>query len=316
MTIILLTMFSALAVSAVAAYFSVIGLMAIFASAPIPIAVMGASLELAKLVTASWIYRNWKEAPGYLKYYFIIAVVILSLITSMGIFGYLSKAHLDQAVPSNDVLAKVTLLDEKISIEKENIDTSRKSLKQMDESVDQVMNRSSDSNGADKAVNLRRTQQKERARLLSEIDTAQKHISVLNQERSPIASELRKVEAEVGPLKYIAAFLYGDNPDTNMLERAVRLVIVLIVIVFDPLAILLIIASNYSLKNYRKEKESPVDPYIKIDPIIPAVKEPSAADKESWSKELYSRLQKNSKVIDTSRIHSIPKEIMDKVFHK
>lgn len=254
MTIILLTMFSALAVSAVAAYFSVIGLMAIFASAPIPIAVMGASLELAKLVTASWIYRNWKEAPGYLKYYFIIAVVILSLITSMGIFGYLSKAHLDQAVPSNDVLAKVTLLDEKINIEKENIDTSRKSLKQMDESVDQVMNRSSDSNGADKAVNLRRTQQKERARLLSEIDTAQKHISVLNQERSPIASELRKVEAEVGPLKYIAAFLYGDNPDTNMLERAVRLVIILIVIVFDPLAILLIIASNYSLKKLPQRK--------------------------------------------------------------
>ena len=234
----------------------------------------------------------------------------------MGIFGYLSKAHLDQAVPSNDVLAKVTLLDDKINIQKENIDTSRKSLKQMDESVDQVMNRSSDSNGADKAVYLRRTQQKERARLLSEIDTAQKHISVLNQERSPIASELRKVEAEVGPLKYIAAFLYGDNPDTNMLERAVRLVIVLIVIVFDPLAILLIIASNYSLKNYRKEKESPVDPYIEIDPIIPAVKEPSAADKESWSKELYSRLEKNSKVIDTSRIHSIPREIMEKVFHK
>ena len=101
-----------------------------------------------------------------------------------------------------------------------------------------------------------------------------------------------------------------------MLERAVRLVIVLIVIVFDPLAILLIIASNYSLKNYRKEKESPVDPYIKIDPIIPAVKEPSAADKESWSKELYSRLEKNSKVIDASRIHSIPREIMEKVFHK
>ena len=233
----------------------------------------------------------------------------------MGIFGYLSKAHLDQAVPSNDVLAKVTLLDEKINIEKENIDTSRKSLKQMDESVDQVMNRSSDSNGADKAVNLRRTQQKERARLLAEIDTAQKHISVLNQERSPIASELRKVEAEVGPLKYIAAFLYGDNPDTNMLERAVRLVIILIVIVFDPLAILLIIASNYSLKNYRKEKIEPNNPYVNTDPIVPEVEEPTAT-KENWSKELYSRLEKSSKVIDTSRIHSIPKEIMDKVFHK
>ena len=180
------------------------------------------------------------------------------------------------------------------------------------------MNRSSDSNGADKAVNLRRTQQKERARLLSEIDTAQKHISVLNQERSPIASELRKVEAEVGPLKYIAAFLYGDNPDTNMLERAVRLVIILIVIVFDPLAILLIIASNYSLKNYRKEKIEVEPAPIERTVFEPKVEDevPIVADKENWSKELYNRLEKSSKVIDTSRIHSIPKEIMDKVFHK
>jgi len=166
------------------------------------------------------------------------------ILTSMGIFGYLSKAHSDQSLVSGDVTSKIAIYDEKIKTEKENIEANRKALKQMDEGVDQVLGRSTTETGAEKAVAMRRTQQKERARLQSEISQSQKSIAGLNDERAPIAAEVRKVEAEVGPIKYIAALMYGDNPDANLLERAVRWMIIMIVLVFDPLALTLILASN------------------------------------------------------------------------
>jgi hypothetical protein len=170
--------------------------------------------------------------------------MFLMLLTSMGIFGYLSKAHSDQSLVSGDAVAKVAIYDEKIKISRDNIDANRKALKQMDEAVDQVMGRSSDEKGADKAVAIRRGQQKERARILVDIEAEQKKITSLNEERAPLAAEFRKVESEVGPIKYIAALVYGDNPDSNVLERAVRLVIIMIVLVFDPLALTLILAAN------------------------------------------------------------------------
>ena len=125
----------------------------------------------------------------------------------------------------------------------------------MDEAVDQVMGRSQDEKGADKAVALRRGQAKERTRLLSDIAAEQKTISKLSEERAPIAAEVRKVEAEVGPIKYIAAFIYGDNPDANVLEKAVTWVIIIIVSVFDPLAVILLLASQYSFQWFRKARE-------------------------------------------------------------
>jgi septal ring factor EnvC (AmiA/AmiB activator) len=118
----------------------------------------------------------------------------------------------------------------------------------MDEAVDQVMARSTTEGGADKAVAIRRSQQKERQRLQAEISDSQKKISALSEERAPIAAENRKVEAEVGPVKYIAALIYGDNPEANVLEKAVRWVIILIVIVFDPLALTLLLAATKSLE--------------------------------------------------------------------
>jgi hypothetical protein len=254
-----ITLLTALLLSAVAAYFSIAGLMAIFSSAVIPIAVMGGTLELAKIVTASWLYRNWKTAPLLFRYYLVSSTIILSLITSLGIFGYLSKAHLDQAIPSGDIIAKLALIDEKIKVEKDNIDVNRKTIKQMDDSVDQVMGRSTDEKGADKAASLRKAQQKERGRLLNEIETYNKRVSTLNEERAPIASEIRKVEAEVGPIKYIAALIY-DTSDTDTLEKAVRWVIIALVIVFDPLAILLLIAANMSLRNLQTKSNSVTDP--------------------------------------------------------
>jgi hypothetical protein len=200
------------------------------------------------------------------------------LVTSMGTFGFLSKAHSDQSLVSGDVTAKIAIYDEKIKIERENIDANRKALKQMDEAVDQVMGRSQDEKGADKAVALRRAQQKERGRLLADITTAQQKITLLNEERAPIAAEVRKVEAEVGPIKYIAAFVYGDT-DPAVLEKAVTWVIILIIIVFDPLAIILLLSSQISFQKFRENSEgdSPVGPDPVVDELPSTVTEQQPA---------------------------------------
>ena len=248
------TLFVALTISAVAEFYSIVGLTAIFSAAFWPIVIMGASLGVGKVTAAVWLKLNWERASWTYKLYLVPAVVFLMLLTSMGIFGFLSKAHSDQSMVSGDSMAKVAIYDEKIKISKDNIDANRKALKQMDEAVDQVMGRSSDEKGADKAVQIRRSQQKERARLQSEIASEQKTIAALSEERAPLAAEFRKVEAEVGPIKYIAALVYDDNPDANILEKAVRLVIILIVAVFDPLALVLILAAQQSLRWAQEEK--------------------------------------------------------------
>ena len=247
------TLLVALALSSIAAWYSIIGLAAIFAGAVIPIIIMGTALELAKITTTVWLRKYWYRCTWIMKVYLVPAVVALALLTSMGIFGFLSKAHLDQGIPTGDVAAKVALLDERIKTERDNIETSRKALTQMDAQVDQMLGRTDSDRGAERAVQIRRQQAKERNALQNDIAKAQTVIAKLNEERAPIASELRKVEAEVGPIKYIAAFIYGDDPDANLLERAVRWVIILLVIVFDPLAIMLVIAANQS-KDWDKEQ--------------------------------------------------------------
>jgi len=254
----LITLACAILLSSIAAYYSVVGLIAIFAASPIPIAIMGGSLEAAKLIVVSWLYKNWNESPKLLKYYFMCATIILMIITSLGIFGYLSKAHIDQGAISSDVISKISLIDEKIKISKENIDINRKALKQLDDAVEQVMIRSKDEKGADKAVNLRKSQSKERASLISEIEMEQKKINQLNEEAAPIRGEVRKVEAEVGPLKYIAEIIYGEDAEDH-LSSAVKFVIILLVLVFDPLAVLLVIAANYSLNQYVKKQPHVID---------------------------------------------------------
>lgn len=271
----LITLAVALSLSVIAAYYSIAGLAAIFAAAVIPIMIMGSILEVAKVVVTLWLHEYWSKARWLMKLYLVPAVMMLMLITSMGIFGFLSKAHSDQSLVSGDVIAKIAVYDEKIKTEKENIDVSRKSLKQMDEAVDQVMGRSSDTKGADKAVAVRRGQQKERQRLLAEIAESQKRITALNEDRAPIAAEVRKVEAEVGPIKYIAALIYGDSPDTNVLERAVRWVIILLVCVFDPLAIMMLLAATESLKWAREKPKEEIQ-----EPIEESVKEDSLPEYE------------------------------------
>ena len=249
------TLLVALIIEAVGAYYSVTGLAAIFSGAVIPILIMGGALEVGKVTAAVWLKMYWERASLAYKLYLVPAVALLMVITSMGIFGFLSKAHSDQNLVSGDVIAKIAIYDEKIKTEKENIEANRKALKQMDEGVDQVLGRSTDEKGADKAVAMRRSQQKERSRLQAEILQSQKSIAELSDARAPIAAEVRKVENEVGPIKYIAALIYGDNPDASILERAVSWVIILIVAVFDPLALVLILAAQQSLRWAKEEQE-------------------------------------------------------------
>ena len=279
----------AILLSIVAAYYSVVGLAVIFASAMIPVIVMASTLEAGKVVATSWLYHNWNTAPRFIKYYLAVAVIVLMFITSMGIFGFLSKAHLDQSLISGDATTKLAIYDEKIKTAKENIEAARKQLKQMDEAVDQTMARSSDEKGAERANSIRRSQQRDRSALAKEIETNQRIVVTLNEESTPIRAEVRKVEAEVGPIKYIAALLYGDNPDQNILEKAVRWVIISIVFVFDPLAIMLLLAANHSIYNRPKEESlvlvpaTFIKPKEKAKPSAPPIEpKKELTDDEKW----------------------------------
>jgi len=281
-----LLLLTGLTISAVAIYYSVVGLTAIFSAAVIPIIIMGSALEVGKLVCASWLKANWERAPRFIKYYMIIAVVVLMLITSMGIFGFLSKAHNDQNLVSGDVQSKIAIYDEKIKTAKENIESNRKQLKQMDEAVDQVMVRSQDEKGADKANAIRKSQSRDRVALTKDIEANQKLVIQLNDEAAPIRAEVRKVEAEVGPIKYIAKFIYGDHgADENMLEKAVTWIIVLIVVVFDPLAVIMLLAAQmtFGWRNESSDEGKLIQDsdgtIIGIVPPVPTVDEKPAEGK-------------------------------------
>lgn len=271
-------LFVALALSTIAAWYSIIGLTAIFAGAVLPIIIMGTALEFAKITTTVWLRKYWYRCSLVMKMYLVPAVVLLALLTSMGIFGFLSKAHLDQNIGTGDVQAQVSLLDEKIATQRENIKSSKSMLAQMDQQVNDIMTKGDSERAVERSVAIRKQQAKERSSLQKDIETSNKEIQKLNEQRSPIASELRKVEAEVGPIKYIAALIYGDNADQNMLEAAVRWVIILLVSVFDPLAIMLVLAANQSRdwdENDDVEEENKLREKVEHGKIVETILEES-----------------------------------------
>lgn len=297
------TLAVALAISAIAEFYSIAGLIAIFAASPWAVAIMGAALGVGKITAAVWLKLNWHRASWTYKLYLVPAVAFLMALTSMGIFGYLSKAHSEQSLVSGDAQAQLAIYDEKIKTQRDAIELNRRTLEQMDQAVDQVLSRSTNVQGATRSAQLRRSQQAERARLLKEIEQSQQTIAQINEQRAPIANEIRKIEAEVGPIKYIAAMIYGDNPDTNLLEQAVRWVIIMIVIVFDPLALVLILAAQQSLRWYREEQQSmpvqaatepatePVAPEPLVEPPVePPAETPSEPVPEPTLRERYPYL--------------------------
>ena len=389
MFLAILTLITALAISAVAIYYSVAGLVAIFAAAAIPIMIMGGVLEVSKLVTAVWLHKYWKQATWWLKSYLSIAVIVLMFITSMGIFGFLSKAHIEQTSASEESVARVETLQseidrqlgivgraenrvralessetgadanvqEQIDKEQERIESAytriqpaikeqntiianvtalfQSELDKIDTELDtlqsyidagdiakaqgmigskadgeygpktaqaftdfqevkkversewiQKLQASANSptvtsarteitrlrDNADKQIaqsnvliNRLRDQlgdtqnqddiQKAIDEQFERVRIASSEIETLSEQKITLESEYRKLEAEVGPIKYIAEFVYGEQADKNMLEEAVRWVIVIIIFVFDPLAVLLLIAAQYTFDFRRKELE-------------------------------------------------------------
>ena len=355
----ILTLITALSISAVAIYYSILGLAAIFAGAAIPIMVMGSVLEVGKLVTASWLYQNWKVAPRFIKAYLSIAVVVLMFITSMGIFGFLSKAHVEQTslgtigqeklstieekllrsenrierwssdierlMSGEDVRVDVLVDKEQVELDKiyARIDTEKQALRdQADKDIELQNNRlkqaqerkeadiaaaqerfkgSFSKKGLDEAIakatanelavasaaqriiveiqnklkeDLAKVDAKYADQIASiekiiqdyknqantktgdiegkiialedQIEAEQDKIDQVNEDKIVLLSKQAQLEVEVGPLKYIAEFVYGQEANQNLLEAAVRWVIIIIIVVFDPLAVLLLIAANMS----------------------------------------------------------------------
>ena len=257
MKLSLLTFVTSLAIASVAAWYSIIGLTAIFSAAVIPIIIMGIVLEIGKLVAASWVYTYWNETGKLLRGYLVSAVVILMLITSMGIYGFLSKSHIDAGVGTNQTYVKVERLDSRIQSEQRVIDRAEKQLKTLDDALERYI----ELGVVSKGLRKREEQEPERKLLQSTITKSQNKIDTYLDEKSVYELEIKNFEVEVGPLKYIAALIYGDNAK-SMLDETVRYVILLLIFVFDPLAVLLLIAANQS---YRREK--PVEPVEEEKPL-------------------------------------------------
>jgi len=229
---VLLPFASAIALSAVAAYYSVIGLAQIFPGSYWPIIIMGSVLEISKLITVSWLYNNWNDTVRIMRYYFLIAIVLLMLITSMGIFGYLSKAHLDTNVNINANGVQLKTLETQERIAKERLNY--------------LLQRAGDPATATKKID-------------TQIQEVQADLKKLSNEKLPLLSEENILMAEVGPIQYIAELFYTKD-DAGFIDKAVRLVILIIIVVFDPLAILLLIASNQTLIRIRNLKSETKEP--------------------------------------------------------
>ena len=250
MFLAILTLLSGIAISIIAAGYSIIGLATLFAGAAVPIIAMGSALEVGKLVAASWLYQNWNsDIPRLLKAYLFTSIIVLIFITSMGIFGFLSKAHLDQVQPTTGNALNIQVIDKQINQQQVIVDRAEKTLNSLDKALDKYI----DMEYVTRGLKEREKQKPERDQLNKTISEATAKIVELNKSKSQIELEQIKIEAEVGPLKYVAELIYGEDAKSHF-DSAVRLVILILIFVFDPLAVLLLIAANISLRQWRMKK--------------------------------------------------------------
>jgi len=251
MFLTLLTFISAISISIIAAGYSIVGLATLFAGAVVPIILMGSALEVGKLVAASWLYHNWNsDVPRLLKSYLFIAIIVLVFITSLGIFGFLSKAHLDQVKPTSSNNIKIELLDNQIKSQEIIIERSQNTLTLLDKALEVYI----DKEYVTRGLKERKKQKPERDALTLAINEASDKIAELSDKKGSLKLEQDKIEAEVGPIKYVAELIYGENAK-DMFDHAVRVVILILIFVFDPLAVLLLIAANISLRQWRRKRE-------------------------------------------------------------
>lgn len=313
---------NALAISAVAAYYSILGLIVIFAASAIPVAVMATSLEVGKLMTATYLHNYWKQTGWLLKTYLTAAVAILMLITSLGIFGFLSKAHIEQGLSGKEVAQQIEQIDRQISRLETDAQTSTDRANEMIESRRTQVNNEIESLSSqiraaqrnldalsqaqqigdiralqtivgvevdgrfgpntERAVQGFRLRQETsinelngriedlNARLQSEIENVStldvtEQVQALIQQRFDLERQVTQIEAEVGPIKYVAEVIYGES-NNDLLEEAVRWMIIVIVLVFDPLAIALLLAFN--TLNHKEKKVEPIEKTSEEDDVL------------------------------------------------
>ena len=283
MFLTLITFISAISISLIAAGYSILGLATLFAGAYVPIIAMGSALEVGKLVAASWLYHNWRSnIPKSLKAYLFTSIIILIFITSIGIFGFLSKAHLDQVKPTAGNAEQIELIDKKIRQEEKIIERAEKTLNQLDKALDVYIDKEYVSRG----LKERNKQKEERDLLNKSIDEAMEKIANLNNSKSSINIEQLKLEADVGPLKYVAELIYGDNAKDHF-DSAVRIIILILIFVFDPLAVLLLIAANISLNQWRDKRDE-----RKTDTMERALKRIEVLENRNKRLKIYKDLTK------------------------
>ena len=268
----LLTLLVALAISTVAAYYSIVGLMAIFAGAKLAIAIMGIVLEIGKLVVASWTFQNWKTSPLSLRFYFIISVIVLMFITSLGIFGFLSRAHIEQSSPTTLLEERVERVDLKIEQKQTQIDRYQGRLNTLDQALQRYIELGAISKGLRKIGEM----DNETALLKTKIEGLEGEIDSLSDEKYEFRNQLNLAMVEVGPIRYVASMIYDEVNETQ-LEEAVRWIIILLIFVFDPLAVMLVIAANISLRDYRKERKMAT----KTVTVMPDLSDKTVIDKEN-----------------------------------
>ena len=251
MFLAILTLLSGITISIIAAGYSIVGLATLFAGATVPIIAMGSALEVGKLVAASWLYNNWSSSlvPKSLKAYLFSSIIVLIFITSIGIFGFLSKAHLDQVKPQSGNALNIQVLDKQINQQQVIIDRAEKTLNSLDKALDKYI----DMEYVSRGLKEREKQKTEREQLNKSISEATAKIVELNKTKSTIELEQIKIEAEVGPLKYVAELIYGEDAKSHF-DEAVRIIILILIFVFDPLAVLLLIAANISIRQWRMKK--------------------------------------------------------------
>tara|TARA_Y100000817_G_scaffold50911_1_gene36668 strand:- start:62 stop:1111 length:1050 start_codon:yes stop_codon:yes gene_type:complete len=291
MFLTLITFISAIAISLIAAGYSILGLATLFAGAAVPIIAMGSALEVGKLVAASWLYHNWREGiPRALKAYLFTAIIVLVFITSIGIFGFLSKAHLDQVRPTGNNEVQIALIDKQINQQNLIIDRAENTLDRLDKALDVYIAKEYVSRG----LKERKKQKEERDFLNGEIKKAMDEIARLTAEKGNIEIEQLKIEADVGPLKYVAELIYGDNAKDHF-DSAVRIIILILIFVFDPLAVLLLIAANISLRQWRIKRNEKQK--------IKDEEEKSAKKQKDWQKEAINAKVRAKNYRDKQKIY-------------
>ena len=281
MIFLALLFLAALFISSIAGYFSIVGLTTIFPGAAPPIILMGCAFELGKLMSASWLYRFWKKAPKLMRAYFLTAIFVLSMITSIGIFGYLSRAHIEGTQGIGAGADQIAMIDTRLHQEQQILSADQRVLGQLDQAVSVLL---LDSTKADRAIRVRTSQRAERLVVTKDIDSTNARITSLQQKKDSLNNTQRKLETDIGPIKYVSQLIFSKD-DTTTIQKSVRLLTLLMITVFDPLAILLVVAANMQIREmaskgklanlaitHSPESTTEIPPEIPPE-ILPAVEE-------------------------------------------